>query len=526
MKKIIFTFLSCVILAALLSVESFAAAVVPMDSPESTAYKQLSTEKREYYSKLLKSGKKSAMGTLLKENSDRRKAFNKHEDTSQNTQKIDAILKDRKRVSTRPASDTEKDDILKLLMATVITDPDTLSAKMTTNLDVAKSSSDPLDRHSYIVDMAGSFAYELITTGKIESDFSTFEAFSGVDKNRFLKLFYQVKGNHRRGLKIKNIPAEEPEESEEQEESIAQILFMSGETIQDLLNVAHQNTHPFHGKILHSLHYTAVAALEKEVRQKALDTLIAIANDKYNPLKAEALLTLFLIVINEKDTIKHANQMAGGEASNNKAKQTLIEIAKNDDHPEQVNALRYVILIRKNQATFNEALSKEALSKLITIANTNGHSQQQSALWMLSDIPENVANKDIRNTAWKALIATANTDGHSLRIDALVNILKYINISKYKGARQKALGDLITIANINAHSLQNEALEGLGDLIRTGWDEEIRSKARQALIDISKDETKSEEVRDAARLALESPAAADDGTNGPVRMTFPITQAG
>ncbi len=382
MKKIIFTFLSCVMLAGLLSVESIAAVVVDSALPNSRRYT-------------------GVMHDLVRENRDRRKAFNKHEDTAQNTQKIDAILKDRKRVSTRPASDTEKDDILKLLMATVITDPDTLSTKMTTNLDVAKSSSDPLDRHSYIVDMAGSFAHELIMTGKIESDFGTFETFSGVDKDRFLKLFYQVKGNHRRGLKIPSQP------------DIAEISV-----------IAKNNAHPYQ---LYALNGLGILANEIGVHAvAAMNTLIEISRDNAHQYQFAALHELSIVAIKGND-----------EGLRKKASEALMSIAADDTHPRQSDAL----FILKDIATKgnDEDIRNKVLQIISVIAGHNSHLLQIDALVYKI---ESAKDKYIRQDALRILIKIKNDKDNPRRDDALFKLMEialFENGTELGDAAQKAL---------------------------------------------------------------------------------------
>ena len=502
MKKIIFTFLSCFMLAASLPVESFAAAVVDSALPNSRRYT-------------------GVMQDLVRENRDRRKAFNKQEQTMQNTGKIDAILKDRKRVSTRLASDSEKDDILKLIMATVITDPHTLSTKMTTNLDVAKSSSDPLDRHSYIVDMAGSFAHELITTGKIENerDFSTFQRFSGVDKDRFLKLFYQVKKNHRRGFKVQENIEEFKRDLQNRKGEIDKVYEY---------DLAINNMYPSNNL---------------KIRTIAMQTLVDIAKAKSHPHQADAVQTLMYVLVIEKNldifnTAKEALRSVATNSNNSlhpyalrwfkyvkgaenldiplKTVQFLNAIAQENSNPLQEGALEKLCDIAIYVA--DESICMETLDALITIANSKDHPQQDMAIWtlglcgtnseytkirtkaldalitiadaaqpgqsdsvnQLTNVAAQGRNKKTRKDALNALLQIAINDDHSQQTNSLKYIIK---ISKYKKTRQKALEDLITIANTDSHSQQANALLRLSDVvINEENDEEIRNTARQALI--------------------------------------------
>jgi hypothetical protein len=125
------------------------------------------------------------------------------------------------------------------------------------------------------------------------------------------------------------------------------------------------------------------------------------------------------------------------------------------------------------------------------IANTDGHPQQVSALWGVIRIEKDAV---IRQEALKTLIKIANTDGHPQQVSALGCV---IQIEKDAVIRQEALKTLIKIANTDGHSQQFDALILLGSHPLKSTEE-----AEKALIDISKDETKSKEIRKAAQDAL------------------------
>ena len=453
-------------MAALLPVESFAA--VKMDLSNSRHYT-------------------GVMKELVVENRARRKAFNRDDHTVESSQTISGILHDRNRVDVnRPASDTEKNDILSMLIASVITYNIAPPVKTAEEVSAIESSPDPLAKHFYIVDMAGSFAHELKSKGRIESDFKAFQAFSGVDKDRFLKLFYQVKGNHRIGLKLQKATAEESEE---------EVHFNPNETVQDLIAITKNKVHPLHSKVLDELYIRAISSGHEKIRNEALQVIIKTAENQDHPLRYGAISRLIVIAKLDFDAQK---------------------ALKNIDLFNQFNALQYVIQNEKKRFFGNLALKT-----LIESANgTNDYFKQWRAIDKLKEIAKNEKNRGIRKKVLRALIEVVHNDRHKHQYSALGALLEITKVASDKETCDESLNVLIEIARNYSHLYQETSLSyELPDIISNANDPEIKKKALDALINIAKqldyrtredalkgllyveNNTKNAEIREAAKKA-------------------------
>ena len=461
-------------MAAFLPIESFAAG-----DPSDTK-----SHKRDYYTKLMKPENNSVMKTLLKQNSERRKAFNRYDDTdtTASTEAINTVLKNKGRVAVdRYATDTEKDDILRILIATAITSPSSPPTYMTTDLDAAKTSPHPLDRHSYIVDMAEIFARKLMNREEIESDFSTFQTFSGVDKDRFLKLFDQVKRNHRRGLEA---PQAEPD-------------------LASLDNSARGNISPNNYKAIRTL--GVIASKNTLIATKAFEELMNITYDYALdlPLRNKALWTLGKVA-------KKAPRLTIAEP----ALLVLLDTANEDSHPLQKGAilnLGHVVI----DGTHKE-IREKALNAVLELAKDTAHQQRDIAFLALQNVAIKGNDDNISKAAVNAFLEIAQDKGDPQQSYAFGTLSCIARNGNDESARKFAFEAMLRVAKDNDYK---DFLNMLSDMVSDSNHENTRDAARRTLTAISGDARKSEEVRKVAKRALERESILA-GIDGPVEMTL------
>lgn len=398
--------------------------------------------------------------------------------------KVHDILTKRENVSVdRYATPTEKDDILKVIISSVIRDPSTYTSIPVKDANEAKRITDSFDKHVYIVEMAGVFAYELLKKGDIKSTFDVFQEFSSIKRSHFHYLFEQAKNRHRRGLvkiKRKNAPDE-----------IQKAMYTDDLSVPELKDMACGDYSEIAYDALSQLFYRVVAGFE-EVRQQAFNVLIELVNNSRYEHREKVLFHVYEIANNANNLLLKGKKGYSKQIRET-ALNTLNAIADDDKDPRQSYAIWYLFRIAKDPKAVDALLEKlkilanggslEALDTLISFASTYKGKK-----------------------AWKVLKRIAKDDGHMLQQWVLSHIISAL---KNEEQKKRTLQKIIGFAKDNGHFQQKNAIKNLGYIIHSlEVSDEIRDDARNALDTIVRNVSSSADIIALAKASLNPEAVA------------------
>lgn len=391
----------------------------------------------------------------------RRKHYNKHENVTEEQRYIDTVLSDRKRVDVkRYASVEEKDAILQILMASVLIDPSHQSLVTHETLKRYEASTDSLDRHFYIVGMTEYFSRKLRNQESIErSDYQTFERFSGVDFERFNRLFDGVKIKHMGGfhVELRDRKIEKRKKTDAQygelsrsyrRKNIRQDLNSLEETAQGSSEEA---------KIALREIIEKAQSTDFSLQKWSIFTLFSIARGSSEQAKdalgALAKIAKTLDIVQKRKVVFQLGAIAEDSFVQAKtALDALIALA-NDTDDKRLQGLSVYQLGSVAEGSSEQA--KRALEVLILIANTQGHEQQEYAVFQLGSVLRGSLTQGL--AALDALTAIANDPKHAQNEKAVWQFAMGAQ-SKSPSIVQKARETLSTIARNPTHA-QKEAAE-------------------------------------------------------------------